>query len=67
MTSGDYDNITTSYEFIDLDHVDPIEYKKTNFLTYFYIHRHSGHHGTSFMERPKLGEELDRYVSIQFK
>jgi hypothetical protein len=41
MFSGDYDDITTQFEFIDLEVAPPTKYKDMNFLTFFTMYRYT--------------------------
>jgi hypothetical protein len=54
MFLGEYDDITTQYEFIDLDHSPAVRFSEMNFLTLFIIYRQDYE-----MEYPALGEDLD--------
>jgi hypothetical protein len=54
MFSGEYDDITTQYEFIDLDHSPAVRFSEMNFLTFFTLYRQD-----DVMEYPVLGEDLD--------
>ena len=62
--TGDYDNISTQFNFLDLDEVAPVAYKDLNFLSFFQIYKHDLDSSLAYPD--PFSDEFSRYVDVRF-
>ena len=62
--TGDYDNISTQYNFLDLDLVKPVAYKSLDFLAFYQIYKQDMNDSLAYPD--VFSDDFSRYLEVGF-